>query len=78
MDSNVVRVVVYRDIADEWRWRAEAGNGEIVAEGEGHTRAEDAARAARGVLGDVPIYRETTSPDGNAVTIEPEAADVSA
>ncbi len=71
-ETNVVRVVLYRDTADEWRWRAEAGNGEIVAEGEGHTRPEDAARAARGVLHGVPLYRETTTPDGNGVTIEPE------
>lgn len=71
--TNVKRVVVYRDIADEWRWRGEAGNGEEVASGEGHTRPEDAARAARGVVGDdVPIYRETTTPDGNGVEIAPE------
>ncbi len=75
--TNVVRVVVYRDMAEEWRWRAEAGNGEIVAEGESHTRPEDAERAARGVLHGVPLYRETTSEDGNAVTLEPveEATD---
>ncbi len=72
METNVKRVVVYCDIADEWRWRGEAGNGEPVTQGEGHTRPEDARRAARGVLGrEVPIFRETVSPDGNAVTIDP-------
>ena len=29
----------------QWRWRVKAGNGEIVATGEGHTRKEDARRA---------------------------------
>lgn len=58
MDSNVDHVVVYQDDAGEWRWHGIAGNGEIVAEGESHTREADAARAAQGVLGDaVPIVR---------------------
>lgn len=58
-DSNVRYVEVYRDkTASRWRWRAVAGNGEIVSEGEAHTREEDAARAARGVFGaDVVIHR---------------------
>lgn len=50
--SNVDHVVVYRDAQQEWRWRGVARNGEIVAEGESHTRADDAARAAEGVFGD--------------------------
>jgi hypothetical protein len=29
---------------DDWRWRVKAGNGEIVAHGEGYTREEDAVR----------------------------------
>jgi uncharacterized protein YegP (UPF0339 family) len=51
-ESNVDHVVVYHDAGAGWRWRAVAANGEIVAQGEAHTRPEDAARAARGVLGD--------------------------
>jgi uncharacterized protein YegP (UPF0339 family) len=51
VETNVDHVVVYRDDAGAWRWHGVAGNGEIVAEGESHTRAEDAARAARGVFG---------------------------
>lgn len=55
-DSNVDHVLVYKDRAGEWRWSGVAGNGEIVAEGESHSRVDDAARAAHGVLGvDVPI-----------------------
>lgn len=56
--SNVARVVVYRDVADQFRWRAVAGNGETVAEGEAHTREADAASAAQGVFGpDTVIVR---------------------
>ena len=51
-ESNVDRVIVFCDDAGQWCWHGVAGNGEIVAEGESHTRPEDAARAARGVLGE--------------------------
>lgn len=62
-DSNVKHVVVYEDAAGEWRWHAVAPNGEIVAEGESHSREADAARAAQGVFGiDVTIIR-TQSPE---------------
>ena len=57
-ESNVDHIVVYRDTADQWRWRAVAGNGEIVSEGEAHTRAADAARAAQGVFGEMVDVRE--------------------
>lgn len=64
MGTNVDHVVVYRDkSASRWRWRAIAGNGEIVSEGEAHTRPEDAARAARGVLGNVTILLEKLADD---------------
>jgi uncharacterized protein YegP (UPF0339 family) len=57
-DSNVDHVLVYRDKANQWRWAAVAGNGEIVSEGESHTSERDAARAAQGVFGDdVAIVR---------------------
>lgn len=50
--SNVHHVAIFEDDAGEWRWHGIAANNEIVAEGESHTREEDAARAARGVFGD--------------------------
>jgi uncharacterized protein YegP (UPF0339 family) len=34
---------------DEWGWRLKAGNGEIVAQGEGHGSPRDAERAFRTV-----------------------------
>lgn len=64
--TNVDHVVIYRDSGEQFRWRAVAANGEIVSEGEAHTREADAVRAAHGVFGDaVPIHREVT--DGSAV-----------
>lgn len=56
--ANVDHVVVYQDQGGEWRWHGVAGNGEIVVEGESHTREEDAARAVMAVFGDeVQIVR---------------------
>lgn len=52
MPSNIDHVVVYQDAAAEWRWRAVAGNGEIVATSEGYTRHEDAVRAAQASFGE--------------------------
>lgn len=69
-ESNVHRVEIYRDVTESrWRWRAVARNGEIVSEGQSHTREEDAARAARGVFGDdIAIVR-----GGVESSHEPEA-----
>ena len=39
-------VHIYRDTAGEWRWRLTARNHEIVAHGEGYTRAADAFRGS--------------------------------
>jgi uncharacterized protein YegP (UPF0339 family) len=50
-ETNVDRVEVFEDAAGGWVWHGIAGNGEVVVEGESHTRPEDAARAVRGVLG---------------------------
>lgn len=43
--SNVVYGEVFEDVAGEFRWRAMAGNDEIVATSESYTRKEDAERA---------------------------------
>lgn len=41
------RTVVFQDKAGGWRWRRQAGNGEIIAtSGESYTRMADAERAA--------------------------------
>jgi uncharacterized protein YegP (UPF0339 family) len=36
----------YQDNAGEYRWRLKGANGEIIAQGEGHTRLSDAVRSA--------------------------------
>ena len=41
------KVEIYRDSAGEWRFRAVAGNGEIVAVGEGYKNEGDAVDEAR-------------------------------
>lgn len=42
-------VEILRNRNGECRWRLRAGNGEIVASGEGHTTESDAKRAWRTV-----------------------------
>ena len=43
-----LRFEIYRDASGEWRWRAVAGNGQIVADSsEGYKRKWNAKRAAK-------------------------------
>jgi uncharacterized protein YegP (UPF0339 family) len=53
--SNVVHVEVYCDDAGQFRWRAKAANGEVVATSESYTRLNDAYRAARETFPDAPV-----------------------
>jgi uncharacterized protein YegP (UPF0339 family) len=53
--SNVEVVEVYCDEAGEFRWRAKAANGEVVATSESYTRMNDAYRAARDTFPDAPV-----------------------
>lgn len=42
-----VRLVIYRDTAGKWRWRLQAKNGRIIADGaEGYSKAGNVERAA--------------------------------
>lgn len=56
--TNVAKIRIYVDDSGEWRWQAKAGNGEIVATGESHTRPADAVRAARAAFPDVVVVME--------------------
>jgi len=49
------KIEVYQDKAGCYRWRAVAGNGEPVAQGEDHGRLSDARRAARAAFPGVPV-----------------------
>lgn len=59
MKSNVAYIEVFEGGADaetaSFFWHAKAANGEIVAQGESHTRREDAVRAAEDVFPGVPV-----------------------
>lgn len=43
---------------DGWGWHAKAGNGEIIAQGEGYTRRADAERAARHLCAARLVFKE--------------------
>jgi len=48
--SNGATFEVYRDRADEWRWRLVARNGRIIADsGEGYTSKQGAERGIESV-----------------------------
>lgn len=48
-----MKVELYRDAANEWRWRIVASNGRIVADcGEGYEHHNDAYREVLAVTGD--------------------------
>ena len=55
--TNVTKLEFYENEAGEWRWRAKAKNGEIVATGEAHTRKTDAKRAATAVFPGIKITK---------------------
>lgn len=38
---------IYRDSRGDWRWRLKAGNGEIIATGEGYASRFNVRRAIR-------------------------------
>ena len=51
-------VEFYKDAAGEWRWRAKAGNNEVVADsGEGYQNRQDAVTEAMSLFGDDVSYR---------------------
>jgi uncharacterized protein YegP (UPF0339 family) len=50
-------------------WRLKAANSEIIAVGEGFTRAEDAERACTGVA-EAIAQVDWVGPEGSAVSVE--------
>ncbi|WP_049922469.1 amphi-Trp domain-containing protein [Halopiger djelfimassiliensis] len=61
------RFEIYRDRADEWRWRLVHWNGNIIADsGEGYASRHNAKRAARSVMRSAPtasIEQRDETPD---------------
>lgn len=47
----MTKVQIYEDLEGQWRWRAVAANGRIIADGaEGYDSAENVARAIKTVV----------------------------
>lgn len=42
---------IFKDAADQWRWRLVAGNGETVAQSESYTTKEHAERGVKAAAG---------------------------
>jgi uncharacterized protein YegP (UPF0339 family) len=55
------RVEVFEDKAGQWRWRRRSRNGEVLSQGESHTREADARRAAERANPDLYGTDETSS-----------------
>ena len=54
------RIEVYKDRADEWRWRYRAANGRKIADGaEGYQNIADAMKGAAAVTARTLIFVET-------------------
>lgn len=57
------RLVLYKDAADDWRWKVIAGNGRIVADSfEGYEHREDCLRQALELFGTTVTYELTPEP----------------
>jgi predicted secreted protein len=67
-DRETLTVTTYRDKAGEWRWRAQTGNGRIVADsGEGYEHDADASASATRLFGgayDVSYTLDDSEPTG--------------
>lgn len=53
--TSLARFQVFRDRADEWRWRLVHRNGNVIAtSGEGYTRRRNAEKGLRSVMANAP------------------------
>lgn len=58
--AQIIRVEVFRSANREWRFRAVARNGEIVAQSEGYWRRGAAEKTAGKVFPGIEIVRVTS------------------
>jgi uncharacterized protein YegP (UPF0339 family) len=59
------RFELYRDAADEWRWRLVVANGNIIADsGEGYKSKQGAKRGIESVKTNVPNARVVDAGEG--------------
>ncbi len=63
--ESLARFQVFRDRADEWRWRLVHRNGNIIAtSGEGYTRKHNAQKGLRSVVRNAPDAEVVEDTDG--------------
>ena len=56
MTTKSAKVEVYKDTADEWRWRIVAGNGRTLADsGEGYKRKARCIEMASKIATELPV-----------------------
>ena len=48
-EPNTPVIQVFQDSGGKWRWHLVGGNGEVIAQGEGHRDQHDAIRAVERV-----------------------------
>lgn len=66
-----MKIVMYRDTAGEWRWRAVAANGNILADsGEGYKRRIDCLSGLETVTGTTEVNGELVSFRTKPLTLE--------
>jgi uncharacterized protein YegP (UPF0339 family) len=51
--SNVIQLEIFQGEDEQWYWRGQAENGEVVAMSEGYTRKDDAREAGHKTFPDV-------------------------
>jgi Uncharacterized conserved protein len=54
-ESNVDQLEVFQGIDEQWYWRAQAANGEIVAMSEAYTRKDNARMAAKSTFPNIEV-----------------------
>lgn len=59
----VARIEIYRDPAQQYRWRRRAANSQVTAQGESHRFKFAAKRAARKQFPDLPVVDLTRHRD---------------
>lgn len=65
--DSLARFELYRDRADEWRWRLVHRNGNIIADsGEGYTTRQSAKKGLRSVMANAPEAEIVETDDGSS------------
>lgn len=73
--SNVKSLDVFQGEDEQWYWHGKAGNGEIVAQGEGMNSRENAVRAAEDAFPGITATVTTVVNEGGDEVSEAEIAE---